>query len=155
MRLMKQIDYITVHCSATKPNFHGDVDAIRDMHLKRGFSDIGYHIVITQDGTIQPGRPLKYQGAQVKGHNANNVGICLIGGLDENGKAANTFSQDQLDSLQFVITDLVGKHGVLQKDIKGHRDWFQDLNGDGILDKRDWLKECPCFDVQQWLKSLL
>ena len=27
---------------------------------------------------------------------------------------------------------------------------FGDTNKDGKIDSRDWLKECPCFDVKSW-----
>lgn len=145
--------YITVHCSATQPLDNIDVKTIRAMHLKRGFNDIGYHFVIKTDGVIQPGRNLSVTGAHVKGHNQDNVGICLVGGIDTKGKAVNNFTDLQWDALRYLITELAGNYGVLEKNIKGHRDWFPDINGDGVVDRRDWLKECPCFNVADKLKE--
>lgn len=145
--------HITVHCSATQPLRSIDVNVIRKMHLKRGFNDIGYHFVITTDGEVQPGRSLALTGAHVKCHNTDNVGICLIGGIDATGKAVDNFTDLQWDALRYLITELAGNYGILETNIKGHRDWFPDINGDGVIDRRDWLKECPCFDVVDKLRE--
>ena len=132
---------ITVHCSATKDGVCFDVNDIRQWHKQRGWSDIGYHYVITLDGEIQTGRPIEKTGAHVKGHNKDNIGICLIGGLDSSCHPADTFTDAQSDSLRYLITCLSSEHGIKQCDIKGHRDY------PGVH------KECPCFDVQGTLKE--
>ena len=134
---------ITVHCSATKEGVNFDADDIRKWHKKKGWSDIGYHYVITLDGEIQPGRPIERTGAHVKGHNKNNIGICLIGGLDSRSHPEDTFTAEQYGSLRYLMSELCGKYGTKQSDIKGHRDY------PGVH------KECPCFDVQSKLKEWL
>lgn len=138
--------YITVHCSATDQK--ADVQTIRTMHIKRGWSDIGYHFVITVDGFVQPGRPLTRNGAGVQGHNKDNIHICLIG-----GEKTCDFTEPQWDALRYLISELSGIYGILEKNIKGHRDWFPDTNGDGVVDRRDWLKECPRFSVADKLRE--
>jgi N-acetylmuramoyl-L-alanine amidase len=147
---MKQ-KYITVHCSATRPNQDIGVDQIRKEHKAKGWSDIGYHFVITQGAEIQYGRPLTRTGAHVQGYNKGNIGICLVGGLDKKGYPSNTYSELQMSALRYLITELIGVHGIKQENIKGHRDWYGDTNGDGVIDKHDWMKECPCFNVKEWL----
>ncbi|CAL9983791.1 amidase [Vibrio phage D81] len=146
-----QPKHITVHTSATPPSAKITVNEIRQMHLNKGWSDIGYHFVITRDGILQVGRPLSRNGAHVKGHNKDNIGICLVGGVDKNGKAENNFNDKQFEALRYLISELSGRYGIKEESIKGHRDWFTDINGDGIVDSRDWLKECPCFDVKSKL----
>ncbi|QGZ13247.1 endolysin [Vibrio phage NF] len=145
--------YITVHCSATTPSPAIDVQTIRRWHTSKGWSDIGYHFVIKTDGKVQPGRPLTRNGAGVKGHNKDNIHICLIGGVDINGKSMDNFTDLQWDALRLLITELCGNYGIKESNIKGHRDWFGDSNGDGVIDRRDWFKDCPCFDVQDKLKE--
>lgn len=145
--------YITIHCSATRPLNTIDVSTIRKWHLDRGWSDIGYHFVITTDGVVQSGRKLSRVGAGVKGHNQDNIHICLVGGVSDEGKAVNNFTNLQWDALRYLTTELAGNYGILETNIKGHRDWFPDLNGDGVIDHRDWLKECPCFSVADKLKE--
>lgn len=146
-------DKITVHCSATKPSANDDVNSIRQMHLDKGWSDIGYHMVITRESHVQIGRSLLRNGAGVKGHNKNNIHICMIGGVDENGKAVDNFTDEQYDALRTVITHYVGLYGVKQENILGHRDYSPDLNGDGEITSNEFIKMCPCFDVQTKLKE--
>ena len=137
--------YITIHCSATPPS-QGNigVTAIREMHLEKGFHDIGYHLVIKRDGDIQYGRSLKKSGAGVKGHNKDNIHICLIGGVSEVGDAEFNYTSIQMDALRYLISELSGRYGVKLENIKGHRDW------------PNVKKACPCFSVsdklQEWRK---
>lgn len=148
--------YITIHCSATPPSKpHIGVIAIREMHTSKNppWSDIGYHWVIKRNGDIQPGRPITRSGAGVEGHNKDNIHICIVGGVDEDGKAEFNYTNTQMDAVRYLISELSGRFGIKQENIKGHRDWYGDENGDGVLDKYDWLKECPCFDVKSKLEE--
>lgn len=70
---------ITIHCSATKNGQFVSAAEIRKWHLAKGWSDIGYHLVIDVDGTVENGRGLNIQGAHVEGENEGNIGICMIG----------------------------------------------------------------------------
>ena len=36
-------------------------------------------------------------------------------------------------------------------DVLGHRDLSTDLNGDGVIQKQEWMKACPCFNVKSEL----
>ena len=56
---MRNIKYIAIHCAATKPSMTVDIERVRGWHLKRGFSDVGYHFYIRQDGRIELGRPIE------------------------------------------------------------------------------------------------
>jgi len=144
--------YITIHCSATPPSLrHIGVIALRKMHVDKGWSDIGYHFVITRDGITQDGRPLTRNGAGVKGHNKDNIHICLVGGVDEDNNPVDNFTEKQFASLRYLYSELASKFGIKQDCAMGHRDWYGDSNDDGVIDSRDWLKECPCFDVQEKL----
>lgn len=147
--------HITVHCSATRPSQDLSVADIRAMHYKKKYKDIGYHYVIRLDGSVHKGRPVTRQGAHVRGHNEDNIGICLVGGLDSTGKPSNTYNDRQLEALFGLLLDLCETHTIDFDFVCGHRDWYGDTNGDGKVDKYDWLKECPCFNVREWFKSLL
>jgi N-acetylmuramoyl-L-alanine amidase len=37
--------------------------------------------------------------------------------------------------------------------IVGHRDLSPDLNHDGVIESREWIKQCPSFDVAAWLHA--
>ena len=146
----RTMDTITIHCSATREDKDYTSENIKKWHLLRGFNDIGYHFVILLDGTIEIGRPLNKVGAHVAGHNTGNIGICYIGGLDLNNKAKDTRTDNQKKSLVELINLL--KKYINIKEIKGHRDYSKDLNGNGIIEKFEYSKDCPCFDVKSEYK---
>ena len=58
---------------------------IREWHLIKGWSDIGYHFVILPDGSCEPGRPIYRPGAHCIASNRNfiGLGICLVGNFSE------------------------------------------------------------------------
>lgn len=151
----KRTDMIVIHCSATpfgKDYTAADID---EMHVKKGWAGIGYAQVIQRNGLIEFGRHYDDQGAHVKGYNGRSVGVCLIGGLVEGGEAGDqffdTFTEDQEESLIETIEFL--KLAYPEADILGHRDLSPDLDGDGIVEEDEWLKECPTFDVDDWLQE--
>jgi N-acetylmuramoyl-L-alanine amidase len=113
---MRNIDKIVVHCSATQEGRHLDAAEINRWHLKRGWKGIGYHYVVLLDGTIEYGRSIYEPGAHVKGMNKNSIGICYIGGVEEergdNGKwiAKDTRTPEQKESLLLLLKTLKKMH---------------------------------------------
>lgn len=140
------------HCSATKEGVSFDVNDIRKWHKARGFRDVGYHYVILLDGTIQLGRPLDQSGAHVKDHNADSIGVCYIGGLDKDGNPKDTRTPEQIESMKLIYNFYKATYPDMR--FLGHRDLSPDLDGDGEVERHEWLKACPCFDVRAWLKLL-
>lgn len=142
---MRIISLIVIHCSATKASQKVTVADIDRWHRARKWEGCGYHYVIYQDGSIHIGRPLEKKGAHVKDHNAHSIGICYIGGLDEQGNASDTRTPEQKQSLINLLTDL---HKKFPKAIiLGHRDLSPDLNGDGHITPNEYIKECPCYEA--------
>jgi len=122
------------------------------MHKKRGFRTIGYHFLVHPDGTIDIGRKLYEIGAHAKGKNLHSVGICYVGGLEKKKKktdkriAKDTRTVQQIHALRAL--DAVLKSLFPDSEAVGHRDLSVDLNGDGVISKNEWMKQCPCFDVK-------
>ena len=56
---MRIITLAIIHCSATPQGVRLSFDDCRREHIRRGFSDIGYHFYITRNGEIHRGRPLE------------------------------------------------------------------------------------------------
>jgi N-acetylmuramoyl-L-alanine amidase len=133
------VTHITVHCSASKLSQKVDSKVIDKWHRQRGFLKIGYHFVILRDGQVEKGRALTEVGAHVSGHNAGNLGICLVGGLDEAGKPQDNFSPEQFGALIDLLEELLQQFPNAQ--ILGHRDW------------PNVKKACPCFDVKKFLEK--
>lgn len=157
---MNKIDSIIIHCSATRAGQDIGKAEINQMHVQRGYQCIGYNYVIRLDGTIEQGRSLTIDGAHCnsKGfsgvsYNKHSVGICYVGGLDANGKPADTRTPAQKEALRKLIADIVEAEPI--KEIMGHRDTSPDLDGDGIVEPHEWIKMCPCFDAAAEYKDLL
>jgi N-acetylmuramoyl-L-alanine amidase len=136
---MRNIKYIAIHCAATKPSMTVDIERVRGWHLKRGFSDVGYHFYIRQDGRIELGRPIEKTGAHVKGFNSVSIGICYEGGVDEQMRATDTRTVKQIDTM-YILLKVLGSLYPKAK-IQGHKD-FPGVN-----------KACPSFDVKEWCET--
>lgn len=144
---LSDIHTLVIHASATKAGVWITAADIDRMHKARGWRKIGYHRVIRLDGSVEQGRLFTEQGAHVAGNNVNTIGVCMIGGLDADGNPANTFTPDQYHSLYAEIINIRNLCPNITR-ICGHRDFSPDLNGDGIITPDEWIKDCPCFDVQ-------
>jgi N-acetylmuramoyl-L-alanine amidase len=156
MELKKRdIDLIVIHCSASKETVNYTFEQCIKDHRARGFATCGYHRFISRDGTIHKGREFDITGAHVKGHNLNSIGICYEGGLDKNGKPADTRTEAQMEALNQCIIEAINYSGKKVKRICGHRDLSLDLNGNGVVEPDEWTKECPCFDASSEYTYLL
>jgi len=155
---MRKINLIVIHCSGTKEtqNYTFE-DCIRD-HKARGFTTCGYHRYIRRDGTIHTGRAFDKTGAHVKDYNANSIGICYEGGLDASGKAKDTRTDAQKNAINLCIMEAVNfaeRNGGQIKRICGHRDLSPDLDGDGVVEPNEWVKQCPCFNAEPEFKHFI
>ena len=133
----RDIDAIILHCSATKENEDVTVNDIRRWHIEKGYNDIGYHYVIYIDGSVHICRDQEIEGAHCLGNNANSIGICYVGGLDSLGNPKNTLNQKQTESLIKLCKTFKDKYPNIK--ILGHNELSN--------------KDCPCFDVKQFLKQ--
>ena len=136
---MRDLNRIILHCSATKEGRDYAVETIRKWHTDpkpkgRGWSDTGYHYVIHLDGSVSQGRPLDRSGAHTKGHNADTVGICYIGGIDKEGKPNDTMTPEQNKAFRMLVLSL---RTLFDADmtIHGHNEFSA--------------KACPSFIVKE------
>lgn len=147
---MRRIDYLIIHCSATRADRPFTVEQLRAAHEARGFRGIGYHYYIRRDGTTVNTRAIGSPGAHCKGYNAHSIGICYEGGLDADGRPADTRTLEQRIALRLLVWQLLGVVGRNVR-ICGHRDLSPDRDGDGMVEPEEWIKQCPCFDVAREL----
>lgn len=134
------VDKIIVHSSATPARLDklGAKDIDR-WHRQKGWNGIGYHYVIRRDGVIEAGRALSKVGAHTLGKNETSVGICLIGGVADDGQTPEAnFTPDQLGSLRSLALALMHCF-PMSLPISGHRDHNATA--------------CPSFDVGRWFIS--
>lgn len=149
----QNIDAIVIHCSATRAGQDVRAADIDKWHKERGFACIGYNFVIDLDGTVEVGRPLNRDGAHCNtaglsglSYNKHSIGICYVGGLDTFGNPADTRTPEQKQALAELVYKLMDKYPIVE--VIGHRDASPDKNGDGIITRNEWIKQCPCFDVK-------
>lgn len=142
MKRRKSTTMIIIHCSATREGQDIKAKTIKQWHLQRGFSDIGYHYIIDLDGTIEKGREEDLVGAHCKGHNATSIGICYVGGCDKNMKPKDTRTPEQKRSMLSLVRKLVNKYKIPVTQIWAHHDF-------------DKHKACPSFDVSEFRKDYI
>lgn len=128
---MRKITEIIVHCSATAEGQDFRAADIDRWHRQKGWNGIGYHYVVTLDGTIEQGRPESAVGAHCHGHNVRSIGVCYVGGVDRNGRPKDTRTDAQRASLRSLVQDLL--HRYPGATVHGHSEFAR--------------KACPSFDV--------
>jgi len=117
---MREIKKLIIHCSATKPSMDIGAEDIRGWHKSKGWDDIGYHYVIRRNGKVEKGRDVSIAGAHAKGHNFNSIGVCLVGGIDDDSKADDNYNLKQYNALIQLISFLKITFPI--DDVLGHRD---------------------------------
>lgn len=128
---MRDINQIIIHCADTPVGMDIGVEEIRRWHVEgNGWSDVGYHWIIRRDGTLEKGRHESVAGAHVRGHNAQSIGVCMVG-----GKHDCNFTWLQWRALRALVEGLTKRYS--QAAVCGHRD----------LDPG---KACPRFDARAW-----
>jgi N-acetylmuramoyl-L-alanine amidase len=141
MTSRKSTKHIVLHCSATRPNMDIGVKDIRRWHQAKGWDDVGYHYVLRRNGRVEKGRAEQDVGAHVARYNASSLGICLVGGVNQNDftKPENNFTAEQWTALRDLLAVLIRKYPDAK--VLGHRDF------PGVS------KACPCFDARTWAKK--
>ena len=143
-RSARKVDEIIIHYTATPEGEEFSNEQIKQSHLARGFSDIGYHYVIGLKGEIRPGRSETIAGAHCTGHNTRSIGVCYVGGCPTRktpnwqniGKDTRTAAQEA--TLVKLVKELLRRYPGAT--VHGHKEFAN--------------KPCPGFDVKPWLKKV-
>lgn len=147
---MREIKYMAIHCTATPQTT--TIEQIKKAWKDKGWRSPGYHYMIKPNGAIVELHPIEKMSNGVKGYNANSIHISYIGGVDENNKPIDNRTDAQRKAMHELVNMLKDKFP--KAEIKGHRDFSPDIDGDGIIEKFEWLKACPCFEVSEWVKQI-
>lgn len=128
---------VTVHhtvsrlnAGGTRDQFSAEIRAAQALHMDgRGYCDIGYHFLVTADGTVWEGRNHNNLGAHTGGQNTNNLGVSFVGCFhptsDCNGLGATTPPQAMLDGAGAFIGTAARHYGItlnVGSTLMGHRD---------------------------------
>lgn len=159
-----------------EPGFKTPADTIDAWHKQRGFkrdpaamkthnpklAAIGYHYVIARNGALFTGRSLDEIPAHATGWNKPAIAICMVG--------TDSYTFEQWTQLAATVRSIAKAYGipleaptvkgapgkpgqVVKPGVCGHRDLSPDKNGNGKIEKAEWMKTCPGFDVAGWLAS--
>ena len=111
------VKYIVIHCSATRSTRDYTAEQLLRDHKTRGFRTVGYHFYIRRDGSV------------------TQHGICYEGGLDADGRPADTRTPEQTEQFILLLMRMVKIFPGVR--IRGHRDMPGSIP-----------KACPCFDAE-------
>lgn len=150
---MRKIKYIVVHCTAG--NQRQKAKDVVYFHTGpkskgcKGWKAPGYHYIVEADGTVVNTWPEEKISNGVKGHNAECINVCWVGGLDLSKPkpypSIDNRTTAQKHGLIEIIKTLKAKYP--DAEVRGHRDFSVDKNGNGIIDPWERIKDCPCFDA--------
>jgi len=127
---MRKIDLIVIHCSATRCDRRFSVEDLIACHNAR-FGFTGYHYYVTRDGQLYQTRHENLVGAHARHYNQHSIGVCYEGGLNEQGKPADTRTEAQKATLWHLLKSL--KVDYPNAKIIGH------------CELPHVAKDCPCF----------
>lgn len=148
---MKKIEYLVIHCTATKQGREVTSDEIRRWHTEappigRGWRQVGYTDMIHIGGRIERlvanneddiVDPWEITNG-VAGINGVSRHVVYVGGLDRYGRPSDTRTARQKDAMTRYVKDFISRFPGVK--IKGHNDFAA--------------KACPCFDVTEWIREI-
>lgn len=133
--------WLTFHCTAGPQNQSTkEIFSYWKNHNK--WSNVGYHFMINADGTIEQCKEIWQSTNGVKGFNTNNIHICYKGGQNEKDNRTEAQIKSQMLLLDFFKSKYTNIIAL------GHRDFSTDANGNGIIERWEWIKYCPAYDFR-------
>lgn len=138
----RPINEVILHCTATLASQVVTMEQIRRWHVaENGWADVGYHYVIDQQGNVMRGRKVSQQGAHCKGHNQTSIGICYIGGLDDDtATPADTRTPAQKKAMVELVKSIMWEFGLRPEHIHCHNEFSN--------------RACPCFSISSFRREL-
>lgn len=151
--MTKPLKYLVLHCTATPEGREVKSEEIRQWHTGpvskggRGWKQVGYTDVIHLNGTVE--RLVRNNEDAVvdnweitngaAGYNSVSRHIVYVGGLERKTmKSKDTRTPSQLKAMEKYVTQFHKQFPNVK--IVGHNELSD--------------KDCPCFDVQEWLSQL-
>ena len=134
----QDVKWLVVHCSASRCNRPFTVERLIETGRER-FGQPSYHYYVRRNGNVVPILPESVQGVHAVGYNHCSIAVCYEGGLDENGKAADTRTELQKASLYELLKQL--RRDYPQARIIGHYE----------LGAK---KDCPCYPASKEYANL-
>ena len=135
----QDVKWLVVHCSASRCNRPFTVERLIETG-RQSYGQASYHYYVRRNGNVVPILPESVQGVHAVGYNHCSIAVCYEGGLDENGKAADTRTELQKASLYELLKQL--RRDYPQARIIGHRELPHVA------------KDCPCYPASKEYANL-
>lgn len=123
---------LAVHHTVTQRSAAGGYDTrirqIQSFHMDgNGWCDVGYHFLVTENGTVYEARPLRFLGSHVYKNNTGNAGMSFVGCFHTSscsGLGSTTPPQAAIDAASKVLGLIAKNQGIAISTtaLKGHRD---------------------------------
>lgn len=96
LKRRQETRFVLVHFTGDEPSSY---EQIKKSHLQNGEPEIGFHFIITEEGTALMGRHVSKVGAHHPELDAVSIGICVIGNRDD-------MSDEQSIALTLMLENL-------------------------------------------------
>ena len=130
MKPLKSVKLIVIHCTATKCDRPFSVENLIACG-KAKYGQCSYHYYVRRNGDVIPLLPESVQGVHARHYNYCSLGIAYEGGLDEQGRPADTRTEAQKHSLYELLKELTAE--------------YPDARIVGHCELPHVAKQCPCF----------
>lgn len=148
---MRSVKYAVAHTTASPQN--QTIQAILNhWEFNNKWKNVGYHFIIEHNGKITELANIGQVTNGVQGYNSNSIHFTYIGGIDSKGNPIDNRTEAQKQSQILIINRF--KELFPNIIFLGHRDFSTDKNGNGIIDRWEWIKSCPSYDHREWLASV-
>lgn len=142
----REITEVVVHATDTTRDMDVSYDVLNAWDTERGFKEVGYHLIILRDGSLQVCRNVNEIGAHtLKGHNRYSIGIAFVGGILGNRKqrevirSAESFTLSQYSTFEAFMR-------AFYQVIPGAQAW-------GHNDLDHTRRSDPHFDVKSFVRK--
>ena len=121
---MRELTRIVLHHSASAG---GSVIQFREDHMAKGWTDVGYHVIICNgngggDGQRQRGRPDFIAGAGVRENNTGALHVCCVGNFHKPDKGfTGKPTLKQMRALGYQLVDWANEYPKANLALTDHR----------------------------------
>ena len=130
MKPLKSVKLLIIHCVANKCTRPFSVENLIACGVAK-YGQCSYHYYVRRNGDVIPLLPESVQGVHAKHYNYCSLGIVYEGGLDAQGRPADTRTDAQKHALYMLLKELIKSYPGAR--ILGH------------CELPHVAKACPCF----------
>lgn len=141
---MRNIERIFIHCTASSNT--ATRESILNEFQRRGWRNPGYHYLVEAKGTVHQLLDEKEVSNGVIGYNATAINIAYIGGVNAEGKIADTRTIEQKAAIVHLLLELRERYPKAR--IMGHRDIWS------LNNPQKWKKQCPAFNASKEYEAI-